>query len=207
MPTFKKRMKGPRGLADVKASKNKVTVTYETGESYVILPEDAPEEIQSGQYFVTLNVEKNKIYGLTPPKGAYFAKFKEFLRDKDGLIVIKDKPFQAFKDFSIPQHLEFYPVFVVTGKKYTGMDIINSLWWVFGEHETGQVVMSGRGMGKVADFLEACGVDLDVDDTPYKDDPQELLKMYEKLLLSKDQTVSITISEKGYVDKVSEAPE
>lgn len=211
MTTYVVKARGPKGLAHVKVGKNKITVEFESGEIYAILPEDAPESISSGDFVVSLNPDKNKIYQVSPPKGTYLCKFKGFLRDKDKKFVIKDKPFRDFGTWKQPQHLEIYPVFEVVGKKCTGLEIIYSIYWAFKEHESGQVMITGTGMKKAEEFLEICGLDFENDDTPYKDDPQALLQMYETLLLKKDKQVAATLgqSEKGsvYVDSLAEVAE
>lgn len=211
MGTVVVKAKGPRGLAHVKVGKNKITVEFESGEIYAILPEDAPENITSGDFVVALNADKNQIYRVSPPKGAYVCKFKGFLRNKDKAFVIKDIPFQDFGKWRRPQHLEFYPVFEVVGKKCTGLEIVHSLYWVFKEHESGQIMITGTGMKKVVEFLEICGLDFDKDDTPYKDDPQALLQVYETLLLKKNKQIAVTLgqSDKGsvYVDSLAEMAE
>lgn len=210
MPIYRVKERGASGLARVTVSPDKIKVKFEDASSdYLILPEDAPEGIKTGTFFVTLSSDESKIYSVRPPKGSYWAKFKNFSHKKDELPIYREvaadvKRKKTGETYPVPAHLEFTALFKVTKGDFSWMELPYFMWYAFKAYaNSGETAISGRGSQKVEEFLVACGFDFMKDSIPYS---ENVLPALEKLIVEKDQDVMITVNEYGYIDTLFAAP-
>ena len=210
MPIYRTREYGPSGFASVKVERDKVLVEFaETHQTYSIFKEDAPENIITEKYFVTLNQDGTKITGMRPPKGTYFAHFANFTHKKDEPPTFKDVPadIKRKKDnttYAVPAHLEFTAIFDIDKGKFGGFQVPYSMWYCFKPYgTTGESAISGRGRGKVEEFLLAVGFDFMADSIPYS---ENVLPELEQAIRERKGQVVLVLNEYGYVDSIAEAP-
>ncbi len=204
-PVISNVRKGAVGKAKVTVRRDDITVDFEDSKLGTIknVPTDnAPPWLQTGKYIITMDEDNLKILYANLPAGIYFAKFKEFAKDNEGVPRIKEIEEKAFTKWTRPRHLEFFATFeVVDNTKYAGAIITYPLWYVFKEYEDNRTAISGTGQKKVLTFLEACGYDyLTGEDIPWSNN---VLTEYEKILQKADKKVGISINEKGFVSQIS----
>lgn len=197
--------KGVSDKAEVTVSADKVIVKLQSsGQIYTIFPEDCPRWLQkSGVYNITLNAGGSKILSCRPGKpGSYFAFFSRFAFPEPRLVeesIGKKADGQTFK---IERHLEFIPVFAITGGEYNGFEVSMKLWYTF-RPVGNPAIVAVPSKGKVLNFLIAAGLDLQNDTIMWSDN---ILPDLEKLLTSKNKLMIIQLTDRGWISNLAEAP-
>lgn len=200
--------RGIDGLATVHVAPDKITVRYEDGQVYNILPEDVYEGVKviKGKYFIGLNADGNKIRNTRPVKGSYRCKMDSF-----GNMGKKDEPpiyYEKKQDnFGNPPHLEFWINFKVQDKEFEGFVISRSYWYCFKRDDApeyaGKIAFKGNGSKTMEELLMEMGVGIDEIDFDYSDN---VLPELEKLVKSKDVELVVMVNDKGYVRSVTRMP-
>ena len=203
---------GPRGLAKVTVTDEKIKVQFEeTRDTFEVFREDAPEyKITDGKYIVSMDSDCMKIMNIIPPKGTYFGRFSHFWHKQDELPIYRSVAAKTGRkkdggSFFVPSHLEFTAVFSITSKDYEGFEVPYIMWYCFepGKIDPFESDIVGKGRQKVEDFLMAAGFDVLTDSIPYS---ENVLPELEKMVLSKKAEVAITINLGGWVDDITSAP-
>jgi len=206
--------KGSSGPAEVTVTSNKIRVVFigtkdkPDGQVIDVLREDAPDYMVSGRQLVTLSSDNTKIFNARPIGGSHLAEFIGFA-SKDAepptprKVDAKAGTSRAGKPYKIPEHLEFTALFRITRGTWKGYQIANNLFYAFLPYEGGITQIKGAGSDKLTQFLEVTGIDFVTDDIPFS---ENVLVYLEKLLLSRNKQLIISLTQEGWVDSVVEAP-
>lgn len=209
IPVRKTKQYGKSGKASVSARKDNIQVSFEDGVVFHVAKEDAPDYLQSGEYFVTMDIDNVAIRSVRLPRGSYFAKFSKFTHKEGDPPTYREVPFQPRKanmQWDTPAHLEFTAIFkIVDNKKFENYEAIYSMWYVFADYDgTGEITcVQGRGVKRVEGFLDAVGVDMMKDDIPYS---ENVLPALQEMIWEKDKKVVLIINEGGWVEDITPAP-
>lgn len=194
--------KGASGVSNVVVDTNKelVRVSFidgdNSGETYKIDLENAPESIKTGRFFVSLSGKGDSVYSVRPAVGTYIVQFVKWAR-KENTPPTPKEIIGKFGAYSIMTAL----LKIVKGD-FKNMEIPLSLAYKFCDDGSGNVAIptsdkSGTAAERLINFLEACGVLDEV--LPFTDN---VLPMLEKKILKKALPFSVVIKG-GYVDYIS----
>jgi hypothetical protein len=211
IPTISK--KGPKGPAEITVTPKIVKVSFDSGDDYNILVEDAPKDVQAGRFNVRLNNEGNQIWGITPlGPVTIIGKLVDILpapKSKDGdttpgfyLVPGAMKPWGMEPDrlfFNVKYEL-------YSADRHDGLTVVTRVPYTFERYgDTDIAGIGGRGTRATEDFLRVNGLNLDEDTIPWSDNV--LIWLKETVLPNKPPFVSIAFKESGYIDDVSALPE
>ncbi len=196
---------GIRGVAQVNVMPNgKIRVVFADESVYDVLAEDAPKWIVSGKQQVKLGSDGTRIYYCAPERGTVKTRFLHFNKKETDpapapyAVQGKSGISREGKPFAIEPHLEFSFALEILEGKYQGYQITGNLWYAFVPY-TDELGISGKGSKKLAEFLQAFGVDFEKDTLPLS---ENILPFLEAML--KERAVQVYVSLKdGYVNSYS----
>lgn len=216
---------GPKGSARISInSKGRIVVVFEdSGDKRELFAEDNEElmpiiqrlndsKALSKSLFVRLNKDGTQIFGITPPGSAagssYFCIFEKFTARKGEPPVsywVDAKSGQKNgKQWTIPGHMEFRPVFKIVSGPYKDLSIVGNFSYAFREDGDGQTQILGTGSQKLIEFLLSCGMNFATDTIPFSDN---VLPFIQDLLEERRTIVLVTLNEAGYIQSVKPAPD
>ena len=150
---------GPRGQAKVLLSKSGKTVRVifedeELGQADVAR-KNCPDNIQTGNWIVSLGAKRDKVYSIRPIKGVFLGKFKTFTSEKE-------KPPAPKMDRW--DRISFTTILIIMEGKEKGMEVPLTLpyWFYEDQDDEGRSVLgleyhpkSTKNMALLEDLLEA----------------------------------------------------
>ena len=210
---------GPQGLADVRIMKDVVRIHFQEGDTYDFPLDALRKGTPQGKYIVTLSANKDKIFGLKPPKGQYILQFKQVgnrVRVANGDAGLPSSKIQhggprSFGDkhwIAADEIVWIAEVEVVDGLDtnsiYGGLTVATNLPYSFVRPATGQNTDysdTKRNLKRLEDFFRVtAGRTLADIDIPYSDNSTELLLRYEKYILEDNRPFLGNLNERGFLD-------
>lgn len=200
---------GGLAIVQIHPSQPKVRVTVKGEEGakdkvYTLDKEECPSYVQNGTFFVSLNADGSKMYGMRPRMGLFKAKVKEFVaaKDKEPMPKTKTAPDGSYT------YMTFSVLVEITEGECKGMVIPVNLPYNFQE---AQKDIPGRGMQsvtqishpkskrtpKLIEFLDATGIIKK--DIPWK---ENLLPLMQRMILKEDRQFQIIVKD-GWVDSIT----
>jgi len=206
-----KGSKGSNGVAEVTVTSTKVRVVFEESAQVIdVLREDAPDYMVSGRQIVSLSGDNNKIFSAKPLGGSHFCKFIGFW-SRDGepptpkKVEARSGTSAAGKPYKIPEHLEFTALFEIQKpKRWLRYQLSMNLFYAFSEYEGEITQIKGNGSQKLEETLEVIGLNFTTDNIPFS---ENVLPFLENLLISRNKTVVISVTPKGWVDSIVSSPD
>jgi len=193
-----------RGLASVKVSKDKVKVKFADNpeEVFECTKENAPSTVKSGDWWVSMSVDGERMFTINPVQGAFRAKFVK-LASAEGQLPApqhfrKEGVDQKTGKTYVSEYDYFLPVFEILDgedEDAQGMSLTKFLRYYFAE-ENGEVTFSKNPVKSapqrdLIDFLEVMGV---FEKGPMKYS-ENILPALEKRIKEADRTVMLIIKE------------
>lgn len=232
--TYIKGNSGPRGGGQVTVLPHSVVVKMDSdGRTFEFSRENAPADIRSGHFAVSISNDESKLYGILVPgvqtvnskgKTLWSTRYAVF----DGLYKKTDEPFttkstaggyRSSKDkkrhWYDPDSETFTARFKLLGggPEVEGMIAPMTLRYLFTRYEdTNEAWIVGKGdfakwATQLEDTLRCCGADFTVDSVPYSADPSTTLEWIDTTLRERNKLVQVVIGEIGFVNKVLPAGE
>ena len=200
---------GKTGLAACKKTKDGWDVAFKDDNTlHKIMDEDAPENMQALECFISLDEHNIKIMSVRPPSKAYYGYFSGFYA-KDGELPvyrnIKYQPRTPKRDWDIPEHLETTAQFkIVEDKNWDGWIIGKPLVYCFVDYmNSGVAALNGYGSKKMEGFLEQLGFDFMKDTIPHS---ENVLPILQDILREKNKKLILTVGKGGWLNDIVEAP-
>lgn len=213
MRTKVKKSVGTSGVADVRVLKDGLRVIFKDGDIYQVEKGNWGDR-PSGVYSVTLSQTNDKILWVSPPPGittlVAFGGFGHRQNDIPEAWIKRGGPRKSPNGgtYYAQDELSFTVMLVVKDKgPYNGLEIPYVLPYGF-ENEPGTqmtlINAKQKALQRLEELFRAVGFNIQQEDIPFS---VNVLPWLEKKFLSLGKIFSVTLNDKGYVERVTEIPD
>jgi len=209
-------IQGPSGVAVVRLYKTKVNIEFAEDGSQYSLPRDACPDFlkKGGKMYVELSSDGGRLRRVRPVDEVVTVGFLGFTRPEGSAIPVPQTKVREWRDKQTGtirrrETLRFTAVMAILEEPWVGCRIYGPLEYRFRPKEVnGETVMgipgrSARDYLRLIGFLEAAGLDFEVDDIPVSDN---VLPGLEELLLERQRPFLCTLGDTGWPEEYSKLP-